>query len=83
MIEFILELLQENLATILTGLLGLILAGGFGVKFKKYKKVAKEGLDVLNAVIESLEDDQITDDEVGVIVKEAKEFINEIKKKEA
>ena len=83
MIEFILELLKENLAAILTGLLGLILAGGFGVKFKKYKKAAKEGVDVLQAVLTALDDDKITDDEVEQIVIEAKEFLNEIKKKEA
>ncbi len=44
-------------------------------KLAAFAKLAKEGLDVVNSVIDALEDDTLTKEEVVKVKKEAIEFI--------
>ena len=44
-------------------------------KLAAFAKLAKEGLDVVNSVVDALEDDTLTKEEVEKVKKEAVEFI--------
>jgi len=44
-------------------------------KLAAFAKLAKEGLDVVNSVVDALEDDNLSKEEVAEIKKEALEFI--------
>ncbi len=44
-------------------------------KLAAFAKLAKEGLDVVNSVVDALEDDNLTKEEVAGVKKEALEFI--------
>ena len=44
-------------------------------KLASFAKLAKEGIDVVNEVVDALEDDNLTKEEVTEIKKEALEFI--------
>ena len=77
--EFILNLIVQNLDTIITGGIGLLLAGVFGMKWKQLKKALVEVNEAFKAVSDALEDDKVTDAELKNIVKEFKEAYAQIK----
>ena len=70
----------ETILTIVSALLGVIalVAGGYYAivkgKLNQFKAVVKEGKDVVDAAISSLDDDKITKAEVEKIKQEAAEF---------
>lgn len=66
-------------ATVLTILLGVT---AFSFISSKVKKVLAEVKDVLTAVLDALEDNKVTAEEIDKIVKEAKEVYTAIKEKE-
>lgn len=79
------------IAPVITFLLGIGVVGGFVVKYigkaKKAIGIAKEGLDLVNTVIESLEvkagetKSELTADEITAIRKEYDELMKAIGKK--
>ena len=62
----------ETILFIVSGVL-TVAASLFGVKYAKVKKLAKEAVDVVIAVVNAWEDDKVTAEETDLIVKEAKE----------
>ena len=76
--------LNSLIAPVISFILGIGIVGTFLAKFipksKKYFKIAKEALDVVDTVVESLEikagevKSTLTEDEMKNILKEAKEL---------
>ena len=66
----ILSVIFAGVTTLFAGLWGKVKG-----KLAAFAKLAKEGLDIVNAVVDALEDDNLTKEEVIKIKKEALEFI--------
>lgn len=62
---------------ILAGLVGVAVWGK--IKFEKIPQLSKESMEVVEAVKNALADGNITPDEFGVIVKEVKDVIDNLK----
>ena len=78
--EMILKWLASNqiLAWVTTAILTI---GGIGALLKKYIpvvrryiKITKEGIDVIDALCDALEDGEVNKEEVAKVLKEAAEF---------
>ena len=46
----------------------------YGPKVRKFIKVGSEGLDLIDELLNAVQDDKITDEEIKTIVKEVNEF---------
>ena len=77
--------LNSLIAPAATFILGIGAVWAFLSKFtpaaRKYLKIAKEALDLLNKVLESIEDKEVTSTEVEDIRKEANELMVALGKK--
>ena len=69
-----------TIATIISGILA-ILSGVLGTKYKKYKDVAKEIIDSAETVMNAIEDDNVSEEELRNISKKIRIDINKNKKK--
>jgi divalent metal cation (Fe/Co/Zn/Cd) transporter len=65
---------NSTIAMIATVVLSLVAVFGAGAAFLKGTKIAKEALDVLLAVVTSLEDMKVSAEEVEKVRKEWEEF---------
>ena len=75
--EAVLDFLLNNLEIITSLLFGLV-----GIFFLKTKKVLKEVGDVLTTLVDALEDDKLSKEEVREIAKEFMDIIDLFKKKD-
>lgn len=64
-----------DIATILTGVL-VVVSAVFGGKWAFTKKTAKEVVSIAKSVIDAVEDDKVTENEVKEVAKKAKGIIN-------
>jgi hypothetical protein len=81
--QAILGWIQAHLPFVLTWVIGLPAVLGAWHKYspiiRKYLKISRELLDLLDTVADALQDDKITDDEVKAILKEIEDFKNALK----
>ena len=66
----ILSVVFAAVTTLFAGLWGKVKG-----KLSAFAKLAKEGLDVVNSVVDALEDDNLTKEEISKVKKEALEFV--------
>lgn len=69
-----------TIALVITALLG-VLSSVFGKKYTTVKKVAKELVSKLDEIVNAVEDDKVTKEELESILKVKKSEVDEIKKK--
>ena len=81
--QIILHWLSTNIATVATWIVGI---GAVGVVIKKYGpiarkwvKIIREGMDMVDTLLDALQDDKITDDEIAKVVAEAQAFKDALK----
>lgn len=70
----------ETIVSIIGGILAIV-SGIFGKKWFDAKKVARNIVDIADTVVNAVEDDKVTDEEVKDIVKESKGVLKSERKK--
>lgn len=66
-----------TIVSLVLGLAGTLLGGKWIIaknKLKQFKTVVKEGIDVVSAAIDAVDDDKITPEEIAGIKQEVAEF---------
>ena len=66
----------EMIATIISVILGVV-ASIFGIKYKKYKQKVTNGINLLNEVKKSYEDNKISSDEIKRIINKYEGLVND------
>jgi|GEM_PF-4889372 urease gamma subunit len=75
---------MEDIIVYAAGLgISLLTAAGFAAKWRKAKRLLKESAELLTAISNAVEDDEITKEEVREIIKEGKDIIDALKNETA
>ncbi len=46
----------------------------YGPKVRRFVKIGRESMDMIDTMLDALQDDKVTDDEIRAIIKEVNEF---------
>jgi len=79
--DVILQILQDNAGTLISVIIGGLVSFA-GAWVLKGKNAMKEFRDVLDAMIIMVEDDNVSKEEIGVLMKEVKDLVSVFKPKE-
>jgi hypothetical protein len=81
--QFILTWIQSHIATLATLIVGLpavgILIKKYGPKIRRFVKIGRGAMDIVDTLLDALQDDKITDDEVAKIIAEVNAFKEDLK----
>ena len=76
--QMILSWLSPHVATVATWVISLgavsVAIKKYGPKIRKFVKIGREGLDLIDTLLDAIQDDKITDEEIAQIVKEVNDF---------
>ena len=81
--QMILGWISSHIAMVATWIIGIGAVGiaikKYGPVIRKYIKITREGLDLIDTLLDAVQDDKITDEEIKAIVKEVNDFKNALK----
>jgi hypothetical protein len=75
--------LQTHIATVATWIVSIGAVGiaikKYGPKIRRFVKIGRESMDIIDTLLDALQDDKITDDEIKNIIEEVNHFKDVIK----
>jgi len=81
--QLITQWISSHLATVVTWIISIGAVGvvikKYGPRIRKFIKVGRESMDIIDTLLDALKDDKVTDDEIRSIIKEVNDFKEAVK----
>jgi RecA-family ATPase len=81
--QIILSWLSSHVTTVATWIISIgavsLAIKKYGPKIRKFIKIGREAMDIIDTLLDAVQDDEIIDDEIKSIIKEVNDFKEAVK----